>query len=195
MHATESVMLQGAEVWSEVLSGKKYRSPIAQVQRRGVLHIATFYRTVSEVMMLVITGVIPIDLLARERVRPPTQVCSGKSRNRTAGQGPRHGGLATKVGTRRREGQMDSPAHPTPGTNYYLTQFRAGHSLFRQFLYSRELDEESDCASCHSRQRSWEDTAGSPTMGADNLLRGDVPPPKMDNLTAGHHLSWSTLGS
>ncbi|XP_035736360.1 uncharacterized protein LOC118447919 [Vespa mandarinia] len=66
MRTAEAVMLYDAEVWTEVLRHEKYRKCIAAVQRRGALRIACSYRTVTESAVLVVTGVIPIDLLARD---------------------------------------------------------------------------------------------------------------------------------
>ncbi|XP_043481646.1 uncharacterized protein LOC122510808 [Leptopilina heterotoma] len=42
---------------------------MSQVQRRGALRVASSYRTVSEPALLVMTSIIPIDLLVLERKR------------------------------------------------------------------------------------------------------------------------------
>ncbi|XP_014209355.1 uncharacterized protein LOC106640008 [Copidosoma floridanum] len=46
---------------------KKKRTEIRQVQRLEALKIACLYRTVSESVIMVIAGIIPIDLLANKR--------------------------------------------------------------------------------------------------------------------------------
>ena len=60
-------MLYGAEIWANAMQCEKYRKRMAGVQRRAALRIVSSYRTVSEPAVLVVAGVIPIDLLARER--------------------------------------------------------------------------------------------------------------------------------
>ena len=67
MHTSESIILYAVEVWADALRFEKYRKPIAVVQRRGTLCIMSFYCATSEPTDLVIAGVIPIDLLDKER--------------------------------------------------------------------------------------------------------------------------------
>uniref|UniRef100_A0A224XPA7 Uncharacterized protein n=1 Tax=Panstrongylus lignarius TaxID=156445 RepID=A0A224XPA7_9HEMI len=67
MSVAHSILLYGAEVWADALSKEAHRKRLARVQRLGALRIVSAYRTVSESAVLVIAGVIPIALLARER--------------------------------------------------------------------------------------------------------------------------------
>ena len=67
MSVTHSILLYGAEIWADALNVAKYRRRIASVQRRCALRVVCAYRTVSEAAVLVIAGVIPIDLMAKER--------------------------------------------------------------------------------------------------------------------------------
>ncbi|KAG8227568.1 hypothetical protein J437_LFUL000668 [Ladona fulva] len=69
MAVVESQLLYGAEIWASALNTAKYRNRITVVQRRGALRVACSYQTVSEAAVLVIAGMIPIDLLAKERKR------------------------------------------------------------------------------------------------------------------------------
>ena len=55
------------EICADALKMEKCRKGMASVQRTGTHRVATSYRTVSEPVVLVITGVVPIDLLAQER--------------------------------------------------------------------------------------------------------------------------------
>ena len=55
------------KVWADSLTCEKYRKRIAALQRKGALRIVSSYHTVSESVGLVIAGVIPIDLLAKEQ--------------------------------------------------------------------------------------------------------------------------------
>ncbi|XP_030763150.1 uncharacterized protein LOC115887794 [Sitophilus oryzae] len=67
MSTVQSVLLYGAEIWAVALSKKKYRKPLAQVQRQAALRVASSYRTVFQPAVLVIAGIAPIARLARER--------------------------------------------------------------------------------------------------------------------------------
>lgn len=67
MSVVQSILLYGAEIWASAMHIQKYRVRMVSVQRRGALRVACAYRTVSDDAALVVAGVIPIDLLARER--------------------------------------------------------------------------------------------------------------------------------
>ena len=59
--------MYGAEVWDNAMNKKIYRKGLAQVQRRGALRVTSAYRTFSEPAVMVVAGVVPIGLLAKER--------------------------------------------------------------------------------------------------------------------------------
>ena len=67
MSVTHSILLYGAEIWAGALEKVIYAKGMISVQRRGALRVACAYRTVSEAAVLVIAGIIPIRLLAKER--------------------------------------------------------------------------------------------------------------------------------
>ena len=67
MAAIQSVLLNGTEVWTDFLNHKIYRKKLAQVQRRSALRVSSAYRTISELAVLIVAGMVPIDLLAKER--------------------------------------------------------------------------------------------------------------------------------
>ncbi|XP_033228922.1 uncharacterized protein LOC117180535 [Belonocnema kinseyi] len=67
MSVTTLILLYGAEIWADALRVEKYRKRMAGVQKLGALRVACSYRTVSEPAILVVAGVIPIYLQARER--------------------------------------------------------------------------------------------------------------------------------
>lgn len=64
-----SIMLYRAELWADALATEKYRKKIAAVQRRVALRITCVYRTVAADAVLVVAGIPPIDVLAKERWR------------------------------------------------------------------------------------------------------------------------------
>lgn len=62
-----STVLYGAPIWYKALEKKKYRTQLEMQQRRHLLRQASAFRTVSAKAVQVITGTVPIQLMARER--------------------------------------------------------------------------------------------------------------------------------
>jgi len=157
MTSVQSVLLYGAEIWADSLSKKKYRTRLAQVQRRAALRVASAYRTVSEPAVLVIAGVIPISLLARERKAVYLRKSEGDKE-------------AIKVEERARtmqewQSQWDQEPRgrwsyrlirclkswierPFGEIDYYLTQFLSGHGYFLSYLYRMGKVASPDCIYC-----------------------------------------------
>ena len=67
MSVVHSILLYGAEVWAEALEVECHKTKPEAVQRHCVLRIACSYRTVSKEAMLVIAGVMPLRLMAKQR--------------------------------------------------------------------------------------------------------------------------------
>lgn len=65
----QSIVLYGALVLHLVLRYKKYRAKLVQLQKQGLLRVASTYRTVSVEAAQVVSGLVPIDLLIEERVK------------------------------------------------------------------------------------------------------------------------------
>lgn len=144
MSTVQSVLLYGAEFWAVVaLSKEKYRKRLAQVQRQAALRVASSYRTVSEPAVLVIAGIAPIALLARERYaiyQRKTELNQKEVKkeeiNRTyeawqrlweqesRGRWTARLIKSVKTWTQREHGEI----------NYYLTQFLSGHGYFLSYL-------------------------------------------------------------
>ncbi|XP_072380788.1 uncharacterized protein [Diabrotica undecimpunctata] len=69
MEVVHSTILYAAPVWQQVINIKKYRRMFEKAQRE-VLYIALVarvYKTTSTVVIQVITGVLPIHLMVKER--------------------------------------------------------------------------------------------------------------------------------
>lgn len=64
-----SIVLYAAPVWHRVMAVQRYRGMLERVQRQALLRVASAYRTVSVRALQVITGSVPITLLAQERNR------------------------------------------------------------------------------------------------------------------------------
>ncbi|XP_033227056.1 uncharacterized protein LOC117179405 [Belonocnema kinseyi] len=69
MSVAHSILLYGAEIWVDALNVPKYQNRMVLVQRRCAMRVASSYRTVSALAVMVVAGVIPIALLAKERKR------------------------------------------------------------------------------------------------------------------------------
>ncbi|XP_030747880.1 uncharacterized protein LOC115876293 [Sitophilus oryzae] len=143
MSTVQSVLLYGAEIWAVVLSKEKYRKRLAQVQRQAALRVASSYRTVSEPAVLVIAGIAPIALLARERYAIYQRITELNQKevkkeeiNRTyeawqrlweqesRGRWTARLIKSVKTWTQREHGEI----------NYYLTQFLAATAIFYRIL-------------------------------------------------------------
>lgn len=61
--------MYAAPVWSTALECNNKRKILEQPMRRVALRVASAYRTVSTQAILVVSGIPPVDLLARERAR------------------------------------------------------------------------------------------------------------------------------
>jgi len=61
-----SQLLYGAESWAEDMSQEGWKQ-LCRVQRKAALRVASAYRTVSIEEILVVSGIIPIDIMAMER--------------------------------------------------------------------------------------------------------------------------------
>lgn len=144
MTVAQSVMLYGAEIWADALNVDKYKKRLAAVQRRGALRVACSYRTVSEPAVLVVTGVMPIDLLAKEQkqiyerkaeigkfcAKVEARAYSMQCWQERWDNDPRGRWTARLIG------RLDTWVDRQHGEiNYYLTQFLTGHGYFRAYLY------------------------------------------------------------
>lgn len=156
MATTNSILLYGSEIWGDALEIKSKRKILAAVQRTAALRVASAYRTVSGAAVLVITGEIPIDLLAFERRRlwkakrensaiSTTDVRSQTIRrwqsrwsDETSGRWTARLIPSIEAWTDRNFGEI----------NYFLTQFLSGHGYFRQYLHRMGKVIDPGCIYC-----------------------------------------------
>lgn len=155
MSTTHSILLYGSELWADALKTKHRRKPLCAVQRTAALRVASAYRTVSEAAVLVISGTIPIDLLAEERKR----AWELKKENNTDSTTTQEIRIQT---LRRWQDRWDTDtkgrwtAKLVPNldrwynrkfgeVNFYVTQFLSGHGYFRKYLHRMGKVERPDC--------------------------------------------------
>ncbi|XP_036317690.1 uncharacterized protein LOC118732668, partial [Rhagoletis pomonella] len=67
MSTTLNILLYGAEIWADTLQKNNRCKILSRAHRTAALRVASAYRTVSGEAILVISGTVPIDLLAAER--------------------------------------------------------------------------------------------------------------------------------
>ena len=144
MSIVHPILLYGAEVWAETLDVEFHRKKLGAAQRRCALRIACSYRTMPEETVLLIAGVMPIRLMAKQRklvyhnedrigkVNTATEArdialdawqhewdCAKK------GRWVRRLIVHIRPWTERKHGEV----------NYYITQFLTGHGFFLAYLY------------------------------------------------------------
>lgn len=147
MATTQSILLYGCEIWADALKAKYRKKMLAKVQRTAALRVASAYRTVSEPAVLVISGTIPIDLLAEERKalwRTRTQI-SRINEETTPSEAraqimqrwqDRWNSESRSRWTARLITDLDKWVNRKHGEiNYYVTQMLSGHGYFLQYLH------------------------------------------------------------
>lgn len=154
--AVHNMLLYGAPVWIGVLEYKKYAVRLGRVQRYILLRVASAYRTASEMALQVVTGTIPVDLLAHERKymhKYEGNVNSARMEARRMSLDAwqkRWDEETTKAQWTKRlirniREWLDCRHREL---NYYLTQFLTGHGCYRQYAKRFGKDEADECIYC-----------------------------------------------
>lgn len=152
-----SVVLYAAPVWHEAIKSKTYRDQLVQLQRRGLIRIASAYRTATAEALQVITSQVPIDLLVEERVRIHKTGLGHLEETRTRER------EVTIISWQNRWEALVDKAQWTKklvpdlsqwvkcqhkDLNYFTTQFWTGHGCFRSYLYKIGRAENARCHYC-----------------------------------------------
>lgn len=195
MSVVHSILLYGAEIWADALEVERNRKKMASVQRRSALRTASAYRTVSEAAVLVVAGVIPIDLLAKERKRvyvrkqgEETSSIREEERQRTLREWEQR---LQQAAAGRWTAQLIGGLIPWTSrehgeVNFYLTQLLTGHGMFNAYLYrcNRKTslycdycpEEEDDvrhtffvCKRWSASRTTLEEAVG-PTLAVENIV-------------------------
>ena len=147
-----SVMLYGAPIWVDALQVKSLARKIESVYRSSLLRVATAFRTVSYDAVCVIAGMVPISILAKERLRSylarngalnvirAESITEWQRRWTTSEKGRWTHRLIPQIDrwVYRRHGKVD----------FYLTQFLSGHGCFRAYLHKFGHDSSPECPAC-----------------------------------------------
>ena len=150
--AVMSIVLYGAPVWGGVLRHGKYRKMLQGIQRKLALRISSAYRTVSLEAAQVITGMIPVDILVRERTathEAPEERERAREQSMEEWQ-ERWKNLRGKAEWTRKLIQRVEPwkNRKHGEVNYQLSQFLTGHGSFRAYLYKIKKVEDAECSYC-----------------------------------------------
>ena len=191
-----SVLLYGAPVWSEAVSGgrsmKKATLNLSRIQRRSALRVAAAYNTTSGDAILAVTGIPPVELLARERKAVHNGLAPKRAREATleAWQKRWSDPANTKGRWTRRLIEDLKPwvQRPHGGLSFHLTQLLTGHGCFAAYLHRFQKITTSECLHCGadvddaahtiSDCPAWSeernrliDAIGVPTASPDTMVR------------------------
>lgn len=154
----QSVVLYASPIWADAMKIERHRKTVESVQRLMALRVCSGYRTVSTAAVLVVSGLIPLNLLAMERMelfklhRPITPEDRKAARDRTyhrwqceweqAQEGRWTFRLIrdVKTWTDRRHGEID----------YFMTQCITGHGCFMKYVHKIRKRNNSSCLYCSS---------------------------------------------
>jgi len=138
---TTSVLTYGISIWADALLIKEYRRKGAAPYRVSALRVACAYRTVSEDAINVIAGMLPIELLAKERRALYQQEKSAEAkmeaREASINCWQRMWNSSTKGRwTHRLIPNVEKwVSRPHGELTYSLTQVLSGHGCFRKYFY------------------------------------------------------------
>ncbi|GBP17633.1 Retrovirus-related Pol polyprotein from type-1 retrotransposable element R1 2 [Eumeta japonica] len=155
METVNSILLYGSEIWGDALVAKTRRKVLESVQRTAALRVASAYRTVSGAAVLVISGVVPVDLLALERKeawelkKQNVNFCATELRSPTIQRWNRWQIEDYGTWTKKLISNIEDWIKKKFGeTNYFLTQFLAGHGYFRKYLHRMGKINDPSCIYC-----------------------------------------------
>ena len=149
----KSVILYASPIWADCLKYKTYTHSISAVYRTTALRVCCAYRTVSDEAAFVVGGLIPIDLLAKERkLVYEKKLSAQEARDRSLSEWQTRWSTSTKSRWTyelipniknwmdRKYGDVD----------FYVTQFLTGHGCFREYLNRFGLKESAACPYCYA---------------------------------------------
>ena len=149
-----SILLYAAPAWSRTMELAKYRMIYERVQRHSALRICCAYRTVSTVAAQVLSGQIPIDLMAVERSRTFKQNKETKqlAREETiAAWQARWAGETRGSWTRRLIPDLRTWIERKHGElDFHLTQALSGHGTFEAYLCRIKRRATATCQHCQT---------------------------------------------
>ncbi|XP_070144868.1 uncharacterized protein [Drosophila kikkawai] len=145
-----STILYAAPIWAEAMRTVSYSRQCKSAYRRCALRISSCFCTVSEEAALVVSGAIPIDLLAEDRrtgnsysrIQRSSTMARWQDKWNNASTGRWTYRLIPDLvpWLQRRHGQLD----------YYTTQIITGHGCFKAYLHRFKHEGDPYCDYCGS---------------------------------------------
>nr|CAI5852388.1 unnamed protein product [Callosobruchus analis] len=153
----QSTLLYGAPVWKKAMDTKLHSSKMLRIQRKMLLRVTSAYRTTSAEALQVISGTIPIDLLAEERWRLFNSIDSNTPLVRKAAREETISNWQRRWENNTTNAQWTKRLIPSISRwlkckhrvlDYHLTQLLTGHGCFE--LYAKRFGKASDdtCLYC-----------------------------------------------
>ena len=139
-----SIVTYGIAIWGEALKIKECRRKIAAVNRLSTLRVSCVFRTVSDVAVCVIAGLMPIEILYEQRCSILGEQEELKIMKQDSLQRWQEKWDASKKGRWRDRliPLVDNWVNRKHGeVNYYLTQMLSNHGCFRAYLHRFKHDE------------------------------------------------------
>lgn len=164
----QSQLLYAAPVWHRALRHIKYKAKLSSPQRKMALRVAGAYCTVSTEAIMVVTGTIPIHLLAEERADIEIATKTGVSletaktetRIKTMAKWQKEWDESSKGRwTHRLIPNVQAWSSRRWGVvNFHTTQFLTGHGCFKSYLLKYKRCEDEVCMYCGHSQDDVEHT-------------------------------------
>lgn len=207
-----STILYAAPVWEEALRTETYRRKIEAVYRRCAIRAISGYRTISLEAACVISGLIPIDILADEATRIRREIKTSPLANPTEirrEQRARSQRMWQVRWDSSPNGRWTHKLIPNieewnqrkhGDVTYYLSQFLTGHGKFRSFLFKIGRDTTPQCPTCPTTDETPEHVLfGCPRFRAEmETIGANCETPSARNFTSQMCRSetlWSTVCS
>lgn len=179
-----SILLYAAPVWESMMKVGRTRGKMTRIQRCAAIRVCSAYRTISYEAALVVAGIPPLDLMAKERLEVYEGVAKAEARDRLFERWQRRWEVADKgrwtrrlitnvrTWTERRHGEV----------GYYLTQALSGHGCFMEYLNDIDKIDSRECVYCGevdnaehtvfvcNRWREERRHGGAPLLSPDDMV-------------------------
>lgn len=146
-----SDLTYGLSIWTDALEIQESWRKACPVYRLSALRVASAFRTISEEAVCVISGTLPLKVLAKERrdLYCAEELITEERQHSILRWQLEWDAAAKGRWTHRLIPKIDVWLSRNHGeVNYYLTQMLSGHGCFREYLHRFKHDDSPECPSC-----------------------------------------------
>ena len=155
-----SVLTYGISIWADALETQESWRKAGPVYRLSALRVASAFCTISEEAVCVISGTLPLRVLAEERralyhrkrsiiTLSADELRTEERRNSITRWQQQWNAAEKGRWTHRLIPTIDVWLNRNHGeVNYYLTQMLSGHGCFRAYLHRFKHDDSPECPAC-----------------------------------------------